>query len=77
MGCRQWQKTIGQNNLESNRIQRLILSAANVFPVAVESDGKESVNPIDLNQLAFLVCRGGWPRATDGVYVVPISCLKD
>ncbi len=25
----------------------------------------EGVNPIDLNQLAFLVCRGGWPRATD------------
>lgn len=22
-------------------------------------------NPIDLNRLAFLVCRGGWPRATD------------
>ena len=22
-------------------------------------------NPLDLNRLAFLVCRGGWPRATD------------
>lgn len=25
----------------------------------------EGENPLDLNQLAFLVCRGGWPRATD------------
>lgn len=22
-------------------------------------------NPLDLNRIAFLVCRGGWPRATD------------
>lgn len=25
----------------------------------------EGENSLDLNQLAFLVCRGGWPRATD------------
>ena len=28
-------------------------------------DQIEGDNPLDLNQLAFLVCRGGWPRATD------------
>ena len=28
-------------------------------------DQIEGENSLDLNQLAFLVCRGGWPRATD------------
>jgi len=23
-----------------------------------------AINPLDLNQIAFLICRGGWPRAT-------------
>ena len=28
-------------------------------------DQIEGENSLDLNQVAFLVCRGGWPRATD------------
>lgn len=28
-------------------------------------DQIEGENSLDLNKVAFLVCRGGWPRATD------------
>ena len=33
-----------------------------LFEAPEEIDGQ---NSLDLNRLAFLVCRGGWPRATD------------
>ena len=33
-----------------------------LFETPEQIEGK---NSLDLNQLAFLVCRGGWPRATD------------
>lgn len=33
-----------------------------LFETPEEIDGQ---NPLDLNRLAFLVCRGGWPRAAD------------
>lgn len=38
------------------------VSLKELFDVPEQIDGE---NPLDLDQLAFLVCRGGWPRATD------------
>lgn len=38
------------------------VSLKELFGTPKQIDGE---NPIDLNRLAFLVCRGGWPRATE------------
>lgn len=38
------------------------VSLKKLFEAPEQIDGE---NPLDLNKLAFLVCRGGWPRATD------------
>lgn len=38
------------------------VSLKELFETPSQIDGE---NPLDLNRLAFLVCRGGWPRATD------------
>lgn len=38
------------------------VSLKDLFETPAQIDGR---NTIDLNQLAFLVCRGGWPRAVD------------
>lgn len=38
------------------------VSLKELFETPEEIDGQ---NNLDLNRLAFLVCRGGWPRATD------------
>ena len=38
------------------------VSLKELFETPEEIDGQ---NELDLNRLAFLVCRGGWPRATD------------
>ena len=38
------------------------VSLGNLFRTQEHIEGR---NPIDLNRLAFLICRGGWPRAID------------
>ena len=38
------------------------VSLKELFEMPEQIDGE---NPLDLNRLAFLVCRGGWPRATE------------
>lgn len=38
------------------------VSLGNLFRTQELIEGR---NPIDLNRLAFLICRGGWPRAID------------
>ncbi|MCI9457345.1 MAG: ATP-binding protein [Oscillospiraceae bacterium] len=38
------------------------VSLKELFEAPEQIDGE---NPLDLNRIAFLVCRGGWPRATD------------
>lgn len=38
------------------------VSLKELFTIPEQIEGE---NPLDLNRLAFLVCRGGWPRATD------------
>lgn len=38
------------------------VSLEELFAIPEQIEGE---NPLDLNRLAFLVCRGGWPRATD------------
>ena len=38
------------------------VSLEQLFDAPEQIDGE---NPLDLNRLAFLVCRGGWPRSTD------------
>lgn len=38
------------------------VSLKELFETPEQIDGE---NPLDLNRIAFLVCRGGWPRATD------------
>lgn len=38
------------------------VSLKQLFEGVEEIDGE---NPLDLSRLAFLVCRGGWPRSTD------------
>lgn len=38
------------------------VSLNELFGTPLQIDGE---NPLDLNRLAFLVCRGGWPRSTD------------
>lgn len=38
------------------------VSLKELFAMPEQIDGE---NPLDLNRLAFLVCRGGWPRATE------------
>ena len=38
------------------------VSLNKLFETPDQIDGS---NPLDLNRLAFLVCRGGWPRATE------------
>lgn len=38
------------------------VSLQELFNTPESIDGE---NPLDLNQLAYLICRGGWPRATD------------
>lgn len=38
------------------------VSLRELFEMPEQIDGE---NALDLNRLAFLVCRGGWPRATD------------
>ena len=38
------------------------VSLGNLFRTQEQIEGR---NPIDLNRLAFLICRGGWPRAID------------
>lgn len=38
------------------------VSLKELFEMPEQIDGE---NPLDLDRLAFLVCRGGWPRATD------------
>lgn len=38
------------------------VSLREIFESPQQIDGE---NPLELNRLAYLVCRGGWPRATD------------
>lgn len=38
------------------------VSLKEIFESPQQIDGE---NPLELNRLAYLVCRGGWPRATD------------
>ena len=38
------------------------VSLKELFETPEQIDGE---NALDLRRLAFLVCRGGWPRATD------------
>ena len=38
------------------------VSLKEIFESPEQIDGE---NPLELNRLAYLVCRGGWPRATD------------
>lgn len=35
------------------------------------------INPIDINQLAFLICRGGWPRSIDMMQKAALEQAKD